>query len=536
MNKAYNLFKVFKEIYPLFVLLLVLMPIFTGLFIDSELFNIRDLIINILWIPLLTVPAILLKQQFVYKIVCTFLFVVGFIEISHWVILQGPVTITSFLVISNTNLQESIGFFDLKATYGLLILIPYIVLYIFSLRIKPQYISSQAKPYILGFTLLVSGIFIFENAIHGRLIRKGSPQIIKVAVSFIQKINLYKEAMQENKPREVKAYSLNEESKEIFVLIIGESCNRNHMSLYGYSRKTNPKLEKRNDLLVFNDVVSPYSNTLNSVLAMLSQSNLIKEDELNSIDIIDIFHSAGFKTYWISNQSPIGIWDNMITVFSNKSDYSKFVNTTSNSSYEAIYTTSFDSKLFRPFESVLREDDEKKFIILHLMGSHATYSKRYPPNFNVFKGSDKKTDIIAEYDNSILYNDLIVDSLLKILEVYDSKQDLKSSAIYLSDHGENVYDELDRVGHDYSNTMPKANVEIPFVVWLSSTYINLEPEKTEVAIFNRSMPFISDDLFHAIMDIAGIQSPYFEEEKSIFSKKFNDKRVRVLEDGNNYDK
>ena len=61
-------------------------------------------------------------------------------------------------------------------------------------------------------------------------------------------------------------------------------------------------------------------------------------------------------------------------------------------------------------------------------------------------------------------------------------------------------------------------------------------EKTEVAIFNRSMPFISDDLFHAIMEIAGIQSPYFEEEKSIFSKKFNDKRVRVLEDGNNYDK
>ncbi|MFC2118404.1 phosphoethanolamine transferase [Bacteroidota bacterium] len=530
--------KVLKEIFPPYLLLLIFIPLIIEVFIDHELFDSRNIIINLLWIPLLTIPFILFKKRFLYRLICSIYFIIGLIGISHWIILKGPLTITSLLVISNTNLQEAKEFLDLKASAGLLILIPYVIIFIFSLRYRPVYYKSRIKPFIIGIILLISGLFIFENVINGRLIRKGVPQIAKVTFSFIDKIKLYKEAMQEIEPQNIQANSIHDNSKQTFVLIIGESGSRNHMSLYGYTRKTNPKLENRKDLVVYNNVVSPYSNTLNTILSMLSESNLEQKKEFGMcIDIIDVFHSAGFKTYWISNQSPIGIWDNLVTVFSKKSDYFKYVNTTSNSSFEATTTTSYDSKLFKPFISAMNEDHEKKFIVLHLMGSHSSYKKRYPADFHLFNGTNKKEKTIAEYDNSVLYNDFIVDSLFNILSVNDSlHQNSITSSIYLSDHGENVYDELDRVGHDYSNELPKSNVDVPFIVWLSPKFINLNPNKSTIIKSNQNKPYVSDDLFHSIIDLNGILTLYFNERRSVFNENFNESRQRVLEDGRDYDK
>ena len=538
MKDFYTGLKALKEIYPPYLVLLVFTPIIVGFIIDHELSDSRYIIINLIWLPLFTIPYVLLRKRVIYQFATLIFFLIGFIEISHWIILKGPITITSILVMSNTNLRETIEFFDLKASAGLLILIPYTILFFFSFRYPPKYYPSKVKKYLIGVVLLISVIFIFENAFNGRLVRKGVPQIAKVTFSFWDKINLFREAMQEMAPRKVNANSTFIDNRQTFVLIIGESCSRRHMSLYGASRKTNPKLEIRDDLIVYSDVVSPYSNTLNSVLSILSQSNLEHKVSFeNSIDIIDIFHSAGFKTYWISNQSPIGIWDNLVTVFAKKSDNFKFVNTTSNSSFEAIFTTSYDSKLFEPFISALNEDVDKKFIVLHLMGSHSSYSKRYPADFDIFSGANGKQETIAEYDNSILYNDFIIDSLLNIIISNDSlHSNCITSAIYLADHGENVYDELDRVGHDYSNILPKANVEIPFIVWLSPAYLKLNQDKTTIIKSNSNKPFVSDDLFHSIMDLNGIESKYLEEERSVFSGKLNETRQRILEDGKDYDK
>ncbi len=218
-------------------------------------------------------------------------------------------------------------------------------------------------------------------------------------------------------------------------------------------------------------MISPYSNTINSVLSLMTESNLDnKKQQEQSIDLFDIFSSAGFKTYWLSNQLPYGIWENKITSLAKKADEYIFLNIASNSSMEATLTASFDSKLFVPFRNILGSDVTKKLIIVHLMGSHTSYKKRYPDSFNIFKGNSKKENIIAEYDNSVLYNDYIVDSLFSIISTYSSLNNKTRSAIYLSDHGENVYDEANQVGHTYAEKLPKANVDIPFIVWLSDEY------------------------------------------------------------------
>ena len=94
---------------------------------------------------------------------------------------------------------------------------------------------------------------------------------------------------------------------------------------------------------------------------------------------------------------------------------------------------------------------------------------------------------------------------------------LLTSVIYISDHGENVYDEGDNVGHDYAKELPAVNVEVPFIIWLSPAYARLYPEKAKKISRNRQKPFVADDLFHAIIDLNGIRSTYLMEERiSVF--------------------
>jgi len=532
--------KILEEIYPRYMIMLVLLPIIIGFMINYDLSDSLSIFISFLWIPIFTIPFSLFQKKIIYQTAIVIYFIMGFVEISHWVLLKGPITITSLLVASNTNYQEASEFMDLKATSNLFILIPYTLFSIYAFRNPPKHNKSKNKLYLTGLILLILAGFSTACYIKGNnvFIRKGVPQFVRVMYSFGNEISLYKKAIKEFKVHKIDAKASSTYNLQTFVLIIGESCSRNHMSLYDTLKKTNPKLENRNDIIIYDNVISPYSTTIKNILTVLSQKNLENNLSIDkSRDIIDIFSSAGFKTYWISNQSPIGIWDNLITAFAKKSDYSKFVNTSSNSSLESLSKRSYDSKLFEPFSLVLKENVDKKFIVLHLMGSHSYYSKRYPAEFNIFKENDSKEKIIAEYKNSVLYNDYIVDSLFNILDYENShKKDFVASAIYLSDHGENVFDEFGKIGHDYSKTLPKSNVEIPFLVWLSPGYAKFNAQKVVTIDTNKSKPFVSDDLFHSIIDINNIQSSYFEKERSIFNEKFNDQRIRILVDGNDYDK
>ncbi|MCK9452186.1 MAG: phosphoethanolamine transferase [Bacteroidales bacterium] len=427
---------------------------------------------------------------------------------------------------------------ELKSSGLMLLTIPYLLLFVIAARnVKPVKIHPK-NSYIIIIVLLFSSIFLAENLIHGRLIRKGIPQTAKALVSFADEIKTYKALKKRKVTKHEVDFKTSELEQQTFVLIIGESCNRNHMSLYNYAKKTNPKLEQRNDIIVFNNVVSPYSNTLGSVLSALTESNLENKMGFDkSVSLIDIFHSINFKTFWLSNQSPIGIWDNAIYNLAQTSDVSIFVNNAGNTSFESTYLSSYDERLFGTLHTALKDDSQNKFIVIHLMGSHSAYSKRYPPDYDVFTShTNNKEQLINAYDNSILYNDFIVDSMFNILSYYSSQTyETISSCIYFSDHGENVYDENDNAGHDYSGSMPKSNVEIPFIVWLSTEYKNKFSEKNSAILSNTDLPFVSDDLFHAVLDLNDITSKIYSKNRSLFNPDFNAERRRILEDNMDYD-
>lgn len=543
-SNSYNLKKInlitksIQSVYPAYLLLLIFFPEILGIVIDYELFDNRVIVINLIWIAVFTIPIVLTKNKILYRFTATLFFIIGFIQSAHWIIIGGPVTITSLLVISNTYSEEIMEFTSLKASLNFLLILPIFFIFIKSLQYKIKIEISKINNITLITIALISVIFISENALNGRLIRKGVPSIAKVSYSFFEKLQLFKEAMKDSKPRELVAQSMIPNEKQTFVLIIGESNNRRHMSLYGSEAETTPKLKSRNDLVVFNDVVSPYSSTVASVLSILTQTNLEKKVEIiNNIDVFDVFHSAGFKTFWISNQCPIGVWDNQITQFARKADDCRFVNMTSNSSYEATYMPSFDEKVIAPFSEVLNNEVAKKLIIIHLIGNHSSYKKRYPSAFKIFEGDGTdKGNTIAEYRNSLTYTDYVVDSIINIVsEQSKLLVNNLSALVYLSDHGENVYDHNDKVGHDFNKKVPKANVEIPFLTWTSPGYKTRFEEKTNQIFLNKNKPYVTDDLFHSMIDLNMIKTEYLIESRSVFHPTFNDKRKRILCDGNDYD-
>ncbi len=530
--------KTLKQVFPPALIGMFLFTQLVAVGLNFDLFDSRELIILFCWIPLLTVPALLVSKRWVYILVLGLCFLESFLGLLHWVILSGPLTASSLFVIANTNFSEANDFLVLKFTPYFFLLAPYLVLFYLALRRKPDAVIYPKRMFWVVPILLFSVLFIGENLANERLVRKGIPQSAKAIVSFVEEANAYA-ALKKRTVQEVKTWTSNgTDTSRVFVLIIGESGNRSHHSLYGYQRNTNPRLGKRTDIIAFKNVVSGYSNTLTSVLAAMTEANLENGKSVdNSISLIDVFHSAGYKTCWLSNQSPIGIWDNGVYNLAQTADVVNFVNRNANSSVENIHLRSYDEKLLQPLRQLLIENTKNKFIVLHLMGSHAGYAKRYPSNFEVFQDvSSTEKQLISEYDNSVLYTDFIVDSVFNLLEQY-AKTHAKSSctAIYLADHGENVYDEEGKVGHDYAGSLPKANVEIPFILWTSSQFDLRNPGRIAGLKAKAAAPFVSDDLFHAVLDLNEIECTNYEKSRSLFNVSFNASRTRVLEDGKNYD-
>lgn len=95
-------------------------------------------------------------------------------------------------------------------------------------------------------------------------------------------------------------------------------------------------------------------------------------------------------------------------------------------------------------EKQLQTITRNTVIVLHMMGSHGpTYYKRYPDKFKRFTPACdtaslqdcSRQQIINSYDNTIVYTDYIIASVIDILKRHNN---LQSGMLYVSDHGESL--------------------------------------------------------------------------------------------------
>lgn len=113
------------------------------------------------------------------------------------------------------------------------------------------------------------------------------------------------------------------------VLIIGESFSRCHSSLYGYGKQTNPRLaqlKRTSRLYVYDRISSPALNTVPAFKNFMSTWNPSSGKEWYvGVTIPEIAHLCGYKSYWISNQSKNGLWDNVVGLYADLCDNNYFV-------------------------------------------------------------------------------------------------------------------------------------------------------------------------------------------------------------------
>lgn len=296
------------------------------------------------------------------------------------------------------------------------------------------------------------------------------------------------------------------EKSEIFMLIIGETGRADHWQLNGYQRHTNKYLSKVGvNLVNLPNVVSPWSNTLSSIPVIMSRKpSTSRAQVFGERSVLSAFNEIGFETYWLSNQNSSG----GLAYLSIEANHRNFIN--ANTHQNPIHGFAYDEKMLEPLHTILTKDSKSKFIVIHLLGSHDAYHKRYPQNFNVFQPSltdkpdadhhsvENKGLVVNAYDNSVLYTDYVLN--LIISEVRNNK--FPSVVIYSADHGESLFDgECNFSGHGSSNA---SNYPVSSFIWISDEYFSNHQEKFKHVLRNSNKPLTTEFIFHTLTDMADI--------------------------------
>jgi len=314
----------------------------------------------------------------------------------------------------------------------------------------------------------------------------------------------------------------NSDDEALYVVIIGESTTRNNMGIYDYYRDTNPNLHKiKNELHLFKNVISPHTHTILSLNKVLSLADYYHPENNKLGTVLQLANQAGFETYWLSNQKPIG---------ANESLVSQYAKASRNEFYASNFyaeSEKFDEILMPKFKETINQRALKKMIFVHLEGTHISYVEKYPESFSFFKDEPQtqfKTEeayqIINEYDNSIRYNDFIVNQIIEMVK----KANKNSYVVYFSDHGEEVFKDYEYFGH-HESIGSNAMFQIPFIVWISDKY----KEKSTINFNNQlERKYNLEDFIYSFSELSRIKFDQFQPTKSIFNTDFQFKKRIIL--------
>lgn len=467
----------------------------------------------------------------------------------HLFHLKAPISLGAIAVVAETNPGEakdfisSVGFKVISSSILLAFLPLVIPLFFVKKNDKFVFFSKATLFVLLPFYVIMSlvlGFYFSKGKINYRVIIPFNKsfifQDIKQVAYYYREQQKLKRYIQNRPDFRFNAKYTGINDNLLVVLIIGESMSKSHLQLYGYPRETTPKLNSLKNLYVYKDVVSPATQTRESIIRMMSLARGKYEDLFyNTGSIFTAAKEAGYYTYWLSNQMMLGISDTENSVIANDADYSKFINSDWS-------TASLDENML-PYLSEFLNDTthSKKFMVLHMLGNHFKYENRYSKEYETMFSNDvfenyhtsHHKEVINHYDNSIRYSDGFIYNTIKLIE--ETRK--PAVVVYLSDHGEEVFDNKGLfIGHG-SPKVRKEAVDIPFLLWFSDEYdVSSKFPNINSTLTNK---YISEDLFYTLADLMYVSFEAADSTKSIVSPYFVEKERFILNSNNqliNYDK
>jgi len=344
-------------------------------------------------------------------------------------------------------------------------------------------------------------LILLANASNVLWIDKNSKVLGGLAMPWSYAVNtpLYYKHQAEKNKKEIllpDATKINNE-KSVVVLVIGESARSQNFSLYGYNKETNPLLSKLDNVYSF-QATSCATYTTAGVKCILEHENTndlyeILPNYLNRNDVDVIWRT----TNW--GEPPVHI-----------QKYQKRDDLKTNC---VGIGCDFDEVLLNNLkEEILKSTKNKILVVLHTSTSHGpTYSKKYPPQFEVFKpvcnsvelANCTQQELINAYDNTIVYTDYI---LANVIENLKQLTDYKTTMIYVSDHGESLGEKNLYMHGVPMSLAPKEQYEIPFIVWVSEGSKQLK----------KNNALTQNHVFHSVMNFLGMTSPIYKEDMNIY--------------------
>ena len=339
------------------------------------------------------------------------------------------------------------------------------------------------------------------------------------------------------------------------ILIIGESYNRHHAQLYGYEKPTTPRQLKRaqqGELIAYQDVVAPWNLTSFVFKYLFSLYTVGDQGEWCDYPLFpEVFRQAGYHVTFLTNQflpqAKEAVYDFSGGFFLNNP-------TLSNAMFDARNEklSYYDEGLLKDWDDIRGRTKEEggrmsskqgELTIVHLKGQHLDYRTRSPKTRWFFKRDDydrpdlrpEEIQRLAYYDNAVLYNDSIVDQVIRRVE---SEQ---AVVIYVPDHGEECYGPgVHFCGRMHSTEitgrLAHEEFDIPFWIWCSHAFMVEQPELFDAIVRAKNRRYMTDAIPFLLMHLAGIHTPDYREELDILSPQYNEMRPRILKNTTDYDK
>lgn len=289
---------------------------------------------------------------------------------------------------------------------------------------------------------------------------------------------------------------------ELFVLVIGESSRYDHWGINGYARSTTPRLAQCTNFVSYDSVYSQANLTNYSVPLLLTRAtaaNAALASEEKSLP--EAFAEAGYATAFVSKNTFSPFTERIMKSCDYGYIYPKGIDVADN----------YDGELVWKARDIV--EPSAQMMVLHSLGSHYKYSLRYPSSpFTVFApvfeasygysmiAPEYKDLLVNAYDNSIVYTDFVLASLIQ----WADSLNRPAVVLYIADHGESFWDDERGLSLHGSYAVSQAEYHVPMLVWYSEEYAMSHADKVAAMRRNRSVPVSSQVVFYSLLDMAGL--------------------------------
>jgi lipid A ethanolaminephosphotransferase len=309
----------------------------------------------------------------------------------------------------------------------------------------------------------------------------------------------------------------------LIVLVVGETARAANFGLGGYARDTTPRLkalQQQGHLAYFSQVQSCGTNTETSVPCMFSHLGRSAFTGTNARfeGLLDVLQHAGLGVLWLDNQSGCkGACDRVPHLEVSTLNMPDLCN--AGECQDAALLRALPAQLAAP---TVPANARGTVVVLHQMGSHGpAYYKRSPAKLKAFLPECESNTlqdcpqqaILNAYDNSLRATDALLADTIAWLQT----QNRPSMLLYVSDHGESLGEKgLYLHGMPYSFA-PSEQTHVPMLTWMSPAFANNLKLDTACLQQQTTKPWSHDNLFHTVLDLAGVQTQVLATEKSILT-------------------